>query len=94
MVDVVKYIYAPGSELPDQSKISTIKNCVPGKTHQMPYKIYKDKRKKGGESKRHYSYDCFHTFKSIDCSKLEAGLFYLACVLFTILDYQVAGLRF
>ena len=36
VVDVAKYLYTPESELPDQLKISTIKNCVPEKTHQMP----------------------------------------------------------
>ena len=52
VVDVAKYLYTPELELTEQLKISTIKYCVPGKTDQMPYKIKKDKRKKGGESKR------------------------------------------
>ena len=50
----------------------------------MPYNIYKDKRKKSGESKRYCSYDWFHTFKFIVYSKSEVGLFCLACVLFPI----------
>ena len=61
MVDVAKYLYTPESELTDQFKFFIVKNRVPAKIDQMPYKIYKDKRKKSGESKRYCSYDWFHT---------------------------------
>ena len=72
MVDVAKYLYTPESELTDQLKFSIIKNRVPARADQMPNKIYKDKRKKSGESKRYCSYDWFHTFKFIVHSKSEA----------------------
>ena len=88
MVDVAKYLYTPESELTDQLKFSIIKNRVPAKTDQMPYKIYKDKRKKSGESKRYCSHDWFHTFKFIVYSKSEAGLFCLPCVLFPMPAHQ------
>ena len=45
MIGVAKYLYTLESELIDQLKISTIKNCVPGKADQMPYRIYKNLRK-------------------------------------------------
>ena len=70
------------SELTDQLKFSIIKNRVPAKTDQMPYKSYKDKYEKSGESKRYCSYDCCHYFKFIVYSKSKASLFCLAFVLF------------
>ena len=54
----------------------------------MPYKIYKDKHKKSGESKRYCSYHWFHSFKFIAYSKSEVVLFCLACVLFPMLAHQ------
>ena len=67
----------------------------------MLHNIYKDKRKKSGESKRYCSRDWFHSFRFIAYSKFRinnksegmklvvcAGFYLLACVLFPMPDHQ------
>ena len=79
--DIIKVL--PLSKISDDCKNSLIKNRAPEKSFKFPPKIYKDSRKKSGETRRYCLHELFDNFKLLSYSKSTDGLFFLACVLWS-----------
>ena len=84
--DIIKVL--PLSKINDDCKNSLIKNRAPEKSFKFPPKIYKDSRKKSGETRRYCLHELFDNFKFLSYSKSTDGLFCLACVLFPTSAHQ------
>ena len=78
--DIIKVL--PLSKISGDCKNSLIKNRAHEKSFKFPPKIYKDSRKKSGETKRYCLHELFDNFKFLSYSKSTYGLFCYACVLF------------
>ena len=66
----------------DQMKYNLIKSRKPPDSFKFPSKQYKDKRKATGEMKRYCQHEWFRMFDFIAYSKVEDGIYCLACRLF------------
>ena len=58
--DIIKVL--PLSKISDDCKNSLIKNRAPEKSFKFPPKIYKDSRKKSGETRRYFLHELFNFY--------------------------------
>ena len=78
-LDISNYF---NSTLTDKQKDHFIKVRVPEHLYKFPSREYKDKRAKSGTQRRYCLHEYFTTFDFIIYSKLQDGLYCLACMFF------------